>query len=233
MLSTSMKESQNQAVHPRTACAALPMEDHSFVPGDGYCYPTEIHSQLMIRNKSYRGVTVIELLVVFTIISISMALLLPAVQSARATARRTECASNLRQLHFSNAKFVGSRANFCPDSPDALGFFRNLTAYNDPLVRNSTHSTIDFFEHNGAPLVENPNSPPDMNPDTWFTQTNIDAGLLLPIVDSYIAHSRHIGDTANYLFRDGHIEVIEAKVIEGWARSGYDFTQAGAGLPPR
>jgi type II secretory pathway pseudopilin PulG len=197
-------------------------------------YPTEIHLRLLISNRPYRGVTVVELLVVFTVISICMALLLPAVQSARATARRTQCASNLRQFHSSTAKFAGSHAvNYCPDSPDSLGFFRNLTAYNDPLVRNSTHSTIDFFEHNGAPLFEDPNSPPDMNPDTWFTRANIDTGLLLPIVDSYIARSRHIGDTANYLFRDGHIEVIEATVIEGWAKSGYDFTQAGAGLPPR
>lgn len=174
----------------------------------------------------------VELLVVFTIISICLALGIPAVQSARATARRTECANKLRQFHFTNGKFAGSRES-CPDSRDGLGYFRNLTAYNDPFVRNATHSTIDFFEHNGAPRVEDPDSPPDMNPVTWFTRANIDGGLLLPIVDSYIARSRHIGNTANYLFRDGHIEVIEAKVIEGWAKSGYDFTLAGAGLPPR
>ena len=92
---------------------------------------------------------------------------------------------------------------------------------------------MEFFEHNGAKLFEDPNSPPDMNPETWFTQANIDAGLVLPIVDSYIARGRHIGNTANYLFLDGHIEVIEAKVIEDWARSGYNFTLAGAGSPPR
>ena len=159
--------------------------------------------------------------------------MLPAVQSARAAARRTECASNMRQFHFSSTRLPRSPVNFCPDSPDKLGFFRNLTAYDDPLVDNSTHSTIDFFEHNGAPLIWDTDSPPDMHPDTWFTQENIDADLVLPIVDSYIARSRHLGDTANYLFRDGHIEVIEAKVIEGWAKSGYNFTQAGAGLPPR
>ena len=200
--------------------------------GDLNRYPTELES-LLISIKHHRGVTMVELLVVFTIISICLALLLPAVQSVRAEARRTECASNLRQLHYiGDIRTPRPGGNICPDSPDNLGFFRNLTAYDDPLVDNSTHSTIDFFEHNGAPLLENANSPPDMHPKTWFTQANIDAGLLVPIVDSYVAHSRHIGDTANYLFRDGHIEVIEAKVIEDWAKSGYDFTQAGAGLPP-
>ncbi len=67
------------------------LASRSPVPADHYRYPNETHSQLLISNRPYHGVTVVELLVVFTIISICMALLLPAVQSARATARRTEC----------------------------------------------------------------------------------------------------------------------------------------------
>lgn len=49
-------------------------------------------------SQSRKGFTVIELLVVISIIGILMALLLPAVQAARESGRRTECASNLRQL---------------------------------------------------------------------------------------------------------------------------------------
>lgn len=45
-----------------------------------------------------RGVTVIELFVVITIIGVLAALLLPAVQAAREAARRTECKSHLRQI---------------------------------------------------------------------------------------------------------------------------------------
>ncbi len=109
-----------------------------------------------MAKRYSRGFTLIELLVVISVVSVLMALLLPAVQQAREAARRTECQNRLRQLGLALHNYHDSHQILPPGAIvigpafptfSGWGWGAMLLPYVD---QNPLYSQIDFSHGNAV-----------------------------------------------------------------------------------
>jgi prepilin-type N-terminal cleavage/methylation domain-containing protein/prepilin-type processing-associated H-X9-DG protein len=114
-----------------------------------------------------RGFTLVELLVVIAIIGVLVALLLPAVQSAREAARRMGCTSKLRQLaiaaqnvHDVNGRFPAGNAYRVGTVPPWNG----LTSYD--YYETWSISVLPYLEQSAIAQMWDPTTPNAYNDPT-------------------------------------------------------------------
>jgi len=229
------------------------------------------HNRTNAATVPRRGFTLVELLVVVSIIAVLIGLLLPAVQASRAAAQRAQCGSNLRQVGLAIIQFAETHRGamplsshdlahgdeeeswihtvapfmesvdsirICPTDPNGPARLRDdLTSYllnSFVCIRGDTGAITNYFripaksktfiafetsdkvgtthaDHtHGVNWFKDPPTLPTRVPRT------------LARIKQDIQIDRHAGG-ANYLFGDGHVQVIDESQIEQWVVDNFNF----------
>lgn len=98
------------------------------------------------RQTMPRGFTLVELLVVISTIGVLMTLLLPAVQAARAAARKTQCTNHMRQIGLAILNYENART--CLPTSYTLSPNHNILTFLLPYLElMPIYEQFDFTNH--------------------------------------------------------------------------------------
>ncbi len=117
-------------------------------------------NQADATRRKPSGFTLVELLVVIAIIGVLLALLLPAVNAARESARRTQCANHLRQIGLAMQSYLDTNREIFPNI--AL-----LPSFNPDQDPTAIQVLGPFLEDNASVFI----CPSDVGRNRWNEDT--------------------------------------------------------------
>ena len=171
------------------------------------------------QSRMARGFTLIELLVVIAIISVLIALLLPAVQSAREAARRIQCVNNLKQMGLAIHNYHDAQGQF-PCAYLTLEGGDGVMGPPDPLTDDTGPGwawgslLLPYMEQ--APLAASLN----FNLPCWFPEITTGTRTTIAV---YLCPSVNVDETP-FNVKDGN---NTQKTLATFARSNYTANAGG------
>ena len=131
-------------------------------------------SSFIVPRSSFSGFTLVELLVVIAIIGTLMALLLPAVQSAKETARQNTCRNNMRNLAVAMRDYETSR--------------RELPGYANGIAKVSNGNAVSMRLATWPMMVFPQLERTDIW-SVWNDASTANTNLLAPYVEIFVCPS--------------------------------------------